>query len=108
MIKKIQIEFSLFIFLLISILFSNGFDIWILKFFSQFNYGLGSNYLKYFFVEITDLGDSLWYFVFFIILFFISYLMKISHIIGDEKYFYIKKFSIFGVLFSLLINKSFT
>ena len=104
MIKKIQTEFSLFILLLISILFTNKFDLWIYNFFSQFNYGLGSNYLKEFFVGITDLGDSLWYFLFFFLLFLVSYLMKISHTINKEKYIYLKKFSVFSFSYLLLVG----
>ena len=67
MIKKIQIELSLFILLLISILFSGDFDLWIFNFFTQLNYGPRSIYLKDFFIRITNLGDSLWYFMFFIL-----------------------------------------
>ena len=104
MIKKIQTEFSLFILLLISILFTNKIDLWTYNFFTQFNYVLGSNYLKDFFVGITDLGKSLWYFLFFFLLFLFSYLMKISHIINKEKYIYLKKFSIFGFSYLLLVG----
>ena len=104
MIKKIQIELTLFIFLLISILISSGFDFWVFNFFTQLNYGLGSSYLKDFFIGITDLGDSLWYFLFFFILFIVSYLMKILHIISNENYFYLKKFSIFSFLYLLLVG----
>ena len=104
MIKKIQIELTLFIFLLISILVSNGFDFWVFNFFTQFNYGFGSSYLKDFFIGITDLGDSLWYFLFFFILLLVSYLMKISYVISNEKYFYLKKFSIFSFSYLLLVG----
>ena len=104
MIKKIQTEITLFIFLLISILVSNGFDFWVFNFFTQFNYGFGSSYLKDFFIGITDLGDSLWYFLFFFILLLVSYLMKISYVISNEKYFYLKKFSIFSFCYLLLVG----
>ena len=46
MIKKIQIELSLFILLLISVLFTNKFDLWVNNLFTKFNYGIGSVYLK--------------------------------------------------------------
>ena len=84
MIKKIQIEFSLFVLLLISVLFTNKFDLWVNSFFKTLNYGIGSVYLKDFFIGITDLGDSLWYFLFFFLLFLASYLMKTSSIIGKD------------------------
>ena len=104
MIKKIQRESILFILLLISVLFTNKIDLWFYSLFTQLNYGIGSIYLKEFFIGITDLGDSLWYFLFFFILFFVSYLMKISHVINNEKYYYLKKFSIFSFLYLLLVG----
>ena len=104
MIKKIQIEISLFIFLLISVLFTNKFDIWVYSVFAQINYGPGVYYLKKFFVKITDLGDSLWYFLFFTFLFFASYLMQASNTISIKKYFYLKKISVFGFFYLLLVG----
>ena len=104
MIKKTQIEFSLFIFLLISVLFTNKFDLWVNNLFTNFNYGHGSIYLKDFFIGITDLGDSLWYFLFFTLLFFSSYLTKTLNIISKEKYFYLKKFSVFSFSYLLLVG----
>ncbi|MDC0342835.1 phosphatase PAP2 family protein [Alphaproteobacteria bacterium] len=104
MIKKIQIELSLFILLLISVLFTNKIDLWINSLFTKFNYGIGSVYLKDFFIRITDLGDSLWYFVFFTLLFFSSYLIKTLNIIGKEKYFYLKKLSVFSFSYLLLVG----
>jgi lipid A 4'-phosphatase len=103
-IKKTQIEFSLFILLLISVLFTNKFDLWVNNLFTNFNYGHGSIYLKDFFIGITDLGDSLWYFLFFTLLFFSSYLTKTLNIISKEKYFYLKKFSVFSFSYLLLVG----
>ena len=104
MIKKIQIEFTLFILLLISILFTNKIDLLIYNLFAQLNYGIGSTYLKEFFVGITDLGDSLWYFLFFSLLFFSSYLIKRLNILRKEKYLYLKKFSVFSFSYLLLVG----
>ena len=104
MIKKIQIEFSLFILLLIFVLFTNKFDLWINNLFAQMNYGIGSIYLKEFFVGITDLGDSLWYFLIFTLIFFFSYLMKTLNIISEEKYLYLKKFSVFSFSYLLFVG----
>ncbi|MDB4860223.1 phosphatase PAP2 family protein [Alphaproteobacteria bacterium] len=104
MIKKIQIELSLFILLLISVLLTNKFDLWINSLFTKFNYGIGSIYLKDFFIRITDLGDSLWYFIFLALLFFSSYLLTTLNIIGKEKYFYLKKFSFFSFSYLLLVG----
>ena len=104
MIKKIQIEFSIFILLLISVLFTNKFDLWVNSLFTKFKYVGGSVYLKDFFIGITDLGDSLWYFLFFTLLFFFSYLMKTLNIVDKERYFYLKKFSIFSFSYLLLVG----
>ncbi len=104
MIKKIQIEFSLFILLLISVLFTNRFDFWVYNLFKQINYGPGSNYLKGFFIGITDLGNSLWYFLFFTLLFCTSYLMKTTNILNKERYFYLKKLSVFSFSYLLLVG----
>jgi lipid A 4'-phosphatase len=103
-IKKIQFELSLFILLLISVLFTNKFDLWVNSLFTKFNYGTGSVYLKDFFIGITDLGDSLWYFLFFTLLFFSSYLIKTLNIISKEKCFYLKKFSVFSFSYLLLVG----
>ena len=104
MIKKIQIEFSIFILLLISVLFTNKFDLWVNSLFTKFDFGIGSVYLKDFFIRITDLGDSLWYFLFFTLLFFSSYLLKKLNKIGKEKYLYLKKFSVFSFSYLLLVG----
>ncbi len=104
MIKKIQIELSLFIILILYIFFTNKFDVWIFNFFIQINFGTESDNLKKFFIGITELGDSLWYFVLFIFIFLISYLMKIINLINLDKYLYLKKFSIFSFSYLLLVG----
>jgi lipid A 4'-phosphatase len=103
-IKKIQIESIIFILLLISILFTNKIDLWVYNLFAQLNYGIGSIYLKKFFIRITDLGDSLWYFLFFTLLFFSSYLIKTLNILSKEKYFYLKKLCVFSFSYLLLVG----
>ena len=104
MIKKIQIEFSLFILLLTFVLFTNKFDLWVNSLFTKFNYDIRSIYLKDFFIGITELGDSLWYFLIFTLLFFFSYLIRTLNIIDKEKYFYLKKFSIFSFSYLVLVG----
>ena len=104
MIKKIQIESSLFILLLLSIFFSNKVDVLVFNFFTQLDHKNESIYLKEFFVGITDLGDSLWYFLIFVLIFLISYLMKISNFLSLKKYSYIKKFSFFSFSYLLLVG----
>ena len=104
MIKKIRLEFCLFIFLLLSILITYDFDVWIFNFFSQLNYGFGSDSLNIFFVKITELGDSLWYFLIIFLILVISYLMKIIKLISLKNYFFLKKFSIFSFTYLLLVG----
>ena len=104
MIKKIQIESSLFFLLLLSIFFTNKVDILVFNFFAKISYKNESIYLKEFFVGITDLGDSLWYFLIFFIVFLISYLMKVSKLLSSQKYLYLKKFSFFSFLYLLLVG----
>lgn len=104
MIKKIQIELSLFTLLLISVLLSYKIDIEIFSFFSKLNYGYESFRLKSFFISITDLGDSLWYFLFFFLVFTFSYFAKSIGLIKLEKYLYLKKFSFFGFTYLLFVG----
>ncbi len=104
MIKKIQIEFLIFSLLLIGVLLTYKIDVGLYGFFSSFNYGYGSIYLKNFFVGITDLGDSLWYFTALVLIFLFSYLFKRINVITLDKYSYLKKFSFFGFIYLLLVG----
>ena len=101
MIKKIQLEVIVFILLLISVLFTNNIDVGIYKYFSQLNYGKEANNLKAFFVNITELGDSLWYFLILISIFLTCFLANKIKLISTKKYSYLKNFSIFGFIYLL-------
>ena len=102
MIKKIQIELTFFILLTILVLLSSKIDIEIYKYFSEINYGSGAPYLKLFFTKITELGDSLWYFLLLLLIFCISFLFKKNNLITNKKYLYLKNFSIFSFTYILL------
>ncbi len=104
MIKKIQIELSLFSLLLATILFTYKVDVWVYNFFSNINYGYGSTYLRKFFVGITDIGDSLWYFLIFVLIFLFSYLARKKNFITLEKYFFLRGFVFFGFVYLLLVG----
>ncbi len=104
MIKKIQIELFIFAILLISVLLTYKIDIGIYSVFSNLNYGHGSVYLKKFFVGLTNLGDSLWYFVIFILFFLFSYFAKKTNLITLNKYSYFKKISFFGFSYLFLVG----
>ena len=99
MIKKIQIEVIIFILLLISILFTNNIDAWIYKYISQLNFGKNAHYLKSFFVNITELGDSFWYFLILIIVFLIFFLSNKINLISIKNYSYFRNFSIFSLIY---------
>ena len=101
MIKKIQIETTVFILLLISILFTNNIDVGIYKYFSQLSYGVGNTYLKSFFINITELGDSLWYFFILLFIFLISFFTKKINLISNKRYSDLKNFSVFSFIYLL-------
>lgn len=101
MIKKIQIEIVVFIILVISIFYTNNTDVWIYNYFSQKNYGVSSSYLKSFFVNITELGNSLWYYLILFFLFIISFFAKKINFISFKNYSYLRNFSIFSITYLL-------
>ena len=104
MIKKIRIELLIFLLLLISIFFSYKIDSVFYNYFSKTNYSDRAEYLRGFFVGITELGDSLWYFLIFFIIFIVSYLAKITKLISLKNYSYLKKISIFSFLYLFLVG----
>ena len=108
-IKKLKIEIFVLCVLLLNIFISHNIDIGFFNFFSKFDNSLKSIYLKDFFVQITILGDSFYYFFLSIIFFLIYYLFdKFRYF---EKYKSIntncKNFSIF-LLVSLIVVGFFT
>jgi lipid A 4'-phosphatase len=103
-IKKIQIELFLFTLILISILLTYRIDIIVYEYFSKLNYGEKSVYLKKFFIGITGLGDSLWYFLIFLLVFFLAYILKKITLISLDVYYYLKKISFFGFAYLLSVG----
>ena len=101
MIKNILIELLFFVLLVFLILSNNNIDNGVYKFFSQMNYGSGVNHLEVFFINITELGNSLWYFLILFFIFLISFLAKKNNLITTRKYSYFKNFSIFSFLYLL-------
>ena len=76
MIKKIKIELIILFLLLISIFFSYNLDLGLYYYFSDFDKGLNIIFLKNFFVNITALGDSFWYYFFCILGFLIFFILE--------------------------------
>ena len=104
MIKKIQIELTLFSLLVINVFFSKQFDVGFYNYFSKLNYGIEEIYLRGFFVSITELGDSLWYFLIFLLLFTISFILKKIKLISKKNYFYIFQLSLLGAGYLFLVG----
>ena len=104
MIKKIQIELTIFTFLLIGVFLTYNIDKSIYGYFSQLNYGPRATYLKDFFVKITELGDSFWYFLICFLIFLVSFLAKKAGLLSLKNYSYFKSFSVFSFVYLLLVG----
>ena len=76
MIKNFKIDLLLFGILFLSIFLSDYIDIDLYKIFNDFSNSYKNNYFKEFFIHITELGNSLWYFLILLILFILSLLLK--------------------------------
>ena len=99
MIKKIQIKLIILIILLVNVLLSYKADLLIYDYFYNLNYGLGTPYLKNFFTKVTELGDSLWYFLITILIFIISLVGRIVKIIPSRLCFFLRNLSIFSFVY---------
>ncbi len=104
MIKKIQIELVLIILIIINISLSNRLDLAIYNYFYNLNYGFETFSLKNFFIGITELGDSFWYFLVFLLVFLITFVGKATKILSSESYLRIRNFTIFGFFYLLLVG----
>ena len=104
MIKKIRTELAILAFLVVNVFLSYNLDIGLYNFFSNLNNGIGAIYLKEFFVGITELGDSLWYFLTIFFLFLVPFILVKLSLISIKKYTYLKNFSILSFLYLLLVG----
>ncbi len=104
MIKKIQIELVLIILIIINISLSNRLDLAIYNYFYNLNYGFETFSLKNFFIGVTELGDSFWYFLVFVLVFLISFVGKTTKTLSSESYLRIRNFTIFGFFYLLLVG----
>ena len=64
MIKKIKIEIIVLFLLLFNIFLSSSLDLRLYFYFNDLDKNLNTMFLKNFFIDITTLGDSFWYFFF--------------------------------------------
>ena len=99
MIKKIQIEIIILIILLANVLLSYKADLLIYDYFYNLNYGLGAPYLKNFFTKVTELGNSLWYFLITLLMFTVSFVGRIGKAIPLRLCAFLRNLSIFSIVY---------
>ena len=76
MIKKLKIEFLILGILLLGIFIFNNLDISLHKTINGFGNSFNNIYFKEFFINITGIGNSLWYFLISLILFLFSFFVQ--------------------------------
>ncbi len=104
MIKKIQIEIAVLVLLLVNIFLSYKIDFALYNYFFNLNYGFDTLYLKNFFIGITELGDSLWFFLTIIFVFLLSFISKKIKLISNKKWLYLRNFSFFSFFYLILVG----
>tara|TARA_B100000686_G_C16803290_1_gene987812 strand:+ start:4711 stop:6066 length:1356 start_codon:yes stop_codon:yes gene_type:complete len=85
-IKKFRFEIIVLAVLLINIFISYNIDIGFYNLFNNLNSSFNNIYLKEFFVEITILGSSMWYFIFSVLVVILGFLLR-----GNKKFNKYKK-----------------
>tara|TARA_Y100001970_G_scaffold21066_1_gene23932 strand:- start:2043 stop:3338 length:1296 start_codon:yes stop_codon:yes gene_type:complete len=90
--------------LLVNIFFSYSLDVSVNKFFSNLNYGNEALFLKNYFTKITQLGDSLWYFLIISIVFFVTIVLRRIKIISSKNYLKLKNLLIFCFLYLAIVG----
>ena len=85
MIKKFRLELLVLGILILNIFVSYNIDIGFYNLFNNFNNSFQNIYLKEFFVRITSLGDSTWYFIISLFFFFIGVFLRGKKFFTDYK-----------------------
>ncbi len=85
MIKKIRIELLVLGILILNIFISYNIDIGFYNLFNNFNNSIQNIYLKEFFVQITSLGDSKWYFLISLFIFVVGIFLRGNKYFADYK-----------------------
>ena len=75
MIKKIKIELIIIALLLVHIFILGNTDTRVYSLFYEYVDSLNNIYLKKFFINITEIGDSLWFFIISVLGFLIAYFL---------------------------------
>ena len=111
MIKNIKIELIVLCLLILNLFLSSGIDSGFYNFFKNYNHSLDVIYLKKFFTNLTELGDSFWFFLISIIGYFTCYFLfktnnqNLNYFFSELKNFFIFLFSsilISGILTQLI------
>jgi hypothetical protein len=98
-IKKIKIELIILIILLASVLLSHKADLLIYDYFFNLNYGVDTTFLKNFFINVTELGDSVWYFSIILLIFIASFVGRVLKLISPKLFLFLRNLSIFSFVY---------
>ena len=105
MLKNFRIEIYILVILILGLFVSYDFDISLHNYFTNFSNSSQNIYLKKFFINITSLGNSLWYFMFSLMFFIILFFLKKSNKFSKKHERFNKLIFINNLLFlSVLIS----
>ncbi len=102
--KKIRIELLVLLMVSLNVFISFNLDLGLYNYFKDFNKSINSVYLKEFFVEITRLGSSSWYFAISVIGFGIVYLNNRLEFIKNEEQKNISNYFISSFFYILVVG----
>ena len=102
--KNIRVELLVLLIITSNVFISFNLDLGLYNYFKDFNKSLNGIYLKEFFVDITRLGSSSWYFVISIIGFGVVYLNNRLGFIKTEKPKKIGNFFISSFFYILIVG----
>ncbi len=102
--KNIRIELLVLLIISLNVFVSFNLDLGLYNYFKDFNKSLNSVYLKEFFVDITRLGSSSWYFAISVIGFGVVYLNKRLEFIKIEKQKNISDFFVSSFFYILVVG----
>ena len=102
--KNIRIELLVLLIISLNVFISFNLDLGLYNYFKDFNKSLNSVYLKEFFVDITRLGSSSWYFAISVIGFGVVYLNNRLEFIKIEKQKNISNFFVSSFFYILFVG----
>ena len=102
--KNIRVELLVLLIISLNVFISFNLDLGLYNYFKDFNKSLNSVYLKEFFVDITRLGSSSWYFAISVIGFGVVYLNNRLEFIKIEKQKNISNFFVSSFFYILVVG----